>query len=80
MLTKVCEALDLSFDKNMLSWQSGARKEDGNWAKYWYANVHQSTGFQKQKTSSRSLPERLFPLYEEALPFYEELYEYSIKA
>ena len=63
----------------MLHWEAGPRKEDGIWAKYWYANVHKSTGFEKQKTSDRPLPDHLLPLYQEAMKFYEPLFEKSIK-
>jgi hypothetical protein len=78
-LTKLCNVLGIPFDKNMLQWKSGPRKEDGIWAKYWYENVHRSTGFEKQKTSSRELPEKLIPLYEECLPYYKKLFQYTIK-
>ncbi|MEO8664923.1 MAG: sulfotransferase family protein [Ignavibacteria bacterium] len=77
-LRKLCDALEISFEKKMLNWEAGSRKEDGVWAKYWYENVHNSTGFEKQKTSRRELPEDLKPLYEECLPYYQELYKYSI--
>lgn len=78
-LTKLCEVLGIPFDKNMLKWKAGPREEDGVWAKYWYENVHKSTGFEKQKTSSRELPENLMKLYDECLPYYEKLLQYSIK-
>ena len=78
ILEKLCNKLEIPFEENMLSWKAGARPEDGIWAKYWYANVHKSTGFVKQKTSSRVLPKRLEPLYKACLPYYEELLEYAI--
>jgi len=80
VLSKLCEQLDLPFAEEMLAWPAGPRPEDGSWAKYWYANVHQSTGFQKQMTSSRPFPERLQPLLNEAQKYYDSLVEYSIKA
>ena len=43
---------------------------------YWYKNVHQSTGFAKQKTSERELPGHCEPLYKLALPYYEKLASY----
>jgi hypothetical protein len=79
MLDLVCQNLQIPFAPQMLSWQAGAIPEDGVWAKYWYANVHQSTGFSKQETSERPLPKHCQALYEEALPFYSFLYERSIK-
>ncbi|MEQ9438969.1 MAG: sulfotransferase family protein [Cyclobacteriaceae bacterium] len=80
VLQKLCEALDIPFEEQMLLWKAGALPEDGVWAKYWYANVHRSTGFSKQPTSERPLPEYLQPLYDTALPYYTELYKNSIKA
>ena len=80
VLLRLCEALQIPFFKEMLHWQPGARKEDGVWAKYWYSNVHKSTGFEKQKTSSRELPAYLEPLYNESKKYYDQLYQHSIKA
>lgn len=80
VMQKLCTALDIPFDPHMLAWEAGARPEDGVWAKYWYHNIHQTTGFSRQETSSRPLPEHLKPLYEEARPYYEALYQHSIKA
>ncbi|MEK6478727.1 sulfotransferase family protein [Catalinimonas sp. 4WD22] len=80
VMQKLCAALDIPFDENMLQWKAGARPEDGVWAKYWYHNIHQSTGFSKQETSRRSLPDHLQPLYEKARPYYDALYQHSIKA
>lgn len=78
-LTMLCESLGIQFDKKMLYWKAGARNEDGIWSKYWYKNVHKSTGFEKQETSSRELPENLIKLYDECLPYYEKLFLHSIK-
>jgi hypothetical protein len=79
VLTKVCVALGLSFEENMLSWPKGGIKEDGIWAKFWYANVHDSTGFERQQTSERPLPDHCLALYEEVLPYYEKLSVHAIK-
>ncbi|HMS66210.1 MAG TPA: hypothetical protein PKD83_13285 [Ignavibacteria bacterium] len=78
-LTKLCNNLHIPFYKEMLKWKAGGIKEDGVWAKYWYENVHNSTGFEKQQTSSRELPPGLNDLYEECLPFYEKMFKHSIK-
>lgn len=72
-LERLCKALAVPFEGAMLSWESGPLPEDGSWAKYWYANVHRSTGFAKQKTSDRPLPEHCQKLYEKALPYYNKL-------
>lgn len=80
VLKNLCTVIGIDFDAAMLHWKAGARKEDGIWAKYWYDNVHNSTGFERQKTSERILPDSLIPLYEESKPYYEYLKQFSIKA
>ncbi len=80
VLKNLCAAIGIPFDNEMLKWKAGARIEDGIWAKYWYDNVHQSTGFERQKTSEHILPNSLIPLYEESKPYYDELKQFSIKA
>ncbi|MBC8046744.1 MAG: sulfotransferase family protein [Fimbriimonadaceae bacterium] len=72
-LRKICEGCEIEFDINMLHWQAGARKEDGVWAKYWYANVHQSTGFEKYKETEIILPQHLLSVYNEAKKYYDIL-------
>jgi len=79
-LKNFCRELHIPFEKSMLSWKPGKRKEDGVWAKYWYENVHRSSGFEKQVTSDRELPDELIPLYNECLPFYKKLSDNSVKA
>ena len=80
VLQQLCAAISIPFSEAMLHWPAGPKKEDGVWAKYWYDNVHRSTGFEKQKTSERELPEYLRPLYEDCKVYYDRLYPYSIKA
>ena len=77
-LTELCIRLGIPFDPHMLSWDPGPRPEDGVWASYWYANVHRSTGFAIQATSSRPLPAELSPLYKACLPYYEEMIQEAI--
>ncbi|GAB4231022.1 MAG: branched chain amino acid aminotransferase [Ekhidna sp.] len=72
-LSSLCHRLDIPFEKEMLSWDAIPIPEDGAWAKYWYKNVHASTGFTKQKTSERPLPDHCKMLYKEALPYYQRL-------
>lgn len=81
VLREVCNQLSIPFDKAMLNWKAGARKEDGTWAKYWYHSVHKTTGFiQTSKTEDVILEDRLIPVYEEILPYYNQLFEKAIKA
>ena len=73
LLTKLCKKLNITYYDEMLSWPAGGIKEDGAWAEYWYKNVHNSTGFTKQKTSSRELPKHCESLYLEAVKYYDKL-------
>lgn len=78
MLTKLCEAISIPFEDSMLSWEKGARPEDGTWAKYWYHSVHNSTGFKPYQPKTQEFPEHLKPLLEECEPIYEKLCGYSL--
>lgn len=79
ILTKLCDALEIPFSNAMLSWSSGPRSIDGVWAPHWYANVHKSTGFTRQKTSNEKMKEKYQDLLDEALPYYLALYKEAIK-
>jgi hypothetical protein len=78
-LEKLCAACEIPFYEEMLTWNAGPIPEDGIWAKDWYANVHKTRGFKKQKTSDRILPKHLVPLYEELKPYYDKMYASAIK-
>lgn len=79
VLTALCEQLEIPFDTSMLQWEKGARAEDGCWAKYWYENVHNSTGFMAYQEKKTELYGNLATLAAECQPFYSFLYEYAIK-
>jgi len=78
ILIKMCQNLNIPFDENMLHWESGPKAIDGVWAPYWYANVHKSTGFQKQRSSDRPLSTHCQDLYQEAIQYYNELRKFAI--
>lgn len=79
VLKKLCAAAEISFEESMLKWQAGAKPYDGVWAPYWYTNVHRSTGFEKQQTSDRALPEHLTPLYNDSRKYYEKLLPFALR-
>lgn len=79
MLEKVCNSIPIPFDKAMLSWQAGARPEDGVWAKYWYKQLHKTTGFTKSEHKDVVVPAHLQRLCDSAMEFYQKLYAVSIK-
>ena len=77
-LDLLCKNLSIPFLKSMLAWEKGPRKEDGIWAKYWYENVHNSTGFKKYKAKTSPFPNHLTALLKEAQPIYEQLIKKAI--
>ncbi|MEM6524082.1 MAG: sulfotransferase family protein [Bacteroidota bacterium] len=79
ILEKICAHLRIPFDSSMLSWPPGPILQDGVWSKYWYQNVHKSSGFQPYRTKSEVFPIRLRPLLDECKPFYKLLFDKSIK-
>jgi hypothetical protein len=79
VLRQVCEGAGIKFEKQMLQWPAGPKVYDGIWAPHWYANVHRSTGFEKQPTSDRPLPRHLESLNETALVYYNKLLQHALK-
>lgn len=80
VLSELCERIGIPFNDAMLSWEAGARPEDGNWAKYWYKSVHKSTGFEQYVQKTDPFPESLTPLLDACKPYYEQLNALAIKA
>ena len=78
-LNILCEKINIPFDKNMLNWKKGPKKEDGIWAKYWYENVHQSSCFNTYQTKEINLDLKNKKLAENCYRYYNVLKENSIK-
>lgn len=78
-LTLLCQALNVPFGEEMLSWPPGPRDTDGVWAPHWYAEVHKSTSFRPWQPKLEPLSDSLMPLYRECLDYYEELYEHRLR-
>ena len=79
VISAICDALDIPFTKDMLSWQKGGIQEDGIWAQYWYENVHNSTGFRVQKSSNQEMPDNLQSVLDQALIHYTILKNHILK-
>lgn len=79
ILKKLCEKIQIPFQENMLSWEKGARPEDGVWARYWYGNIHKSTGFIKYQPKTEPFPKSLNTLLNESLTHYERLEKIALK-
>ena len=72
-IKEICDFVGIPFEEEMLQWEKGARKEDGVWAKFWYANVHKSEGFLEYKETNIDLPSNQNSLYKDALNNYDSL-------
>lgn len=78
ILSKLCEALDIPFEPNMLSWPQGSRDSDGVWAKHWYHSVNLSTGFAQPETKALNLTDQQLSVVEEVMPAYLLLKDFAI--
>jgi hypothetical protein len=78
VLSKLCAALGIPWDKAMLAWEPGPRPTDGPWAPHWYAVVEASTGFGPPETDRVQLPDEAQRLADRCRPFYERLAAHRI--
>src|SRR5215470_20441855 len=83
MLEALCAALRIPFHEAMLSWPAGPRPTDGVWAKYWYAGVWASTGFEPPRGRSAAagtdLPASLRDLAARCQPYYDRLAAHRLR-
>jgi len=79
LLTKLCDVLGIGFMPEMLRWEKGGIVEDGVWAKHWYENAHNSTGFNPPSTKESNLPAHCKDLFDDAILYYYELADLSLK-
>jgi hypothetical protein len=79
VLERLCGALGVAFQDAMLRWPPGRRETDGVWARHWYNAVETTTGFQPYAPKNKPLPGHLHGLYEECLPYYEELAAFRLR-
>jgi hypothetical protein len=78
VLSKLCDILEIPFDKKMLKWKKGGRNEDGVWAKYWYENTHNSTSFLPYSERKIKLSSSNMKLANDCKPYYKFLTDKSI--
>ena len=71
MLSQLCRAIGIPFDKAMMSWEKGSRPEDGAWAPHWYKSVMESTGFTEPPKDRPVMP----PQYQDMLKACEADYK-----
>jgi hypothetical protein len=75
----LCDALQVPFAEEMLSWPPGPRTSDGVWAKYWYAAVEKTTSFQPYKPKHDPVPDALRDLSEQCEELYQQLYPHRLR-
>ncbi len=80
VLSKLCEAIGIPWDRSMLAWEPGRRDTDGPWAPHWYAAVEASCGFGPPETDPVELPDQHRRLAEQCRPYYEQLARHRLKA
>ena len=73
MLRALCAALDVEFDRAMLSWPAGPRATDGVWGRHWYDGVWRSTGFGPYRPPAGDVPGHLRRLLDECRPYYDTM-------
>ncbi len=79
MLVKICSAIGIPFEQQMLNWQAGGNKSDGVWAPHWYSSVWKSSGL--EKSEPKPLPElnnKGLQVLEMALPTYKKLSKFKL--
>ena len=79
VLSKLCEALGIPWDRAMLAWEPGRRDTDGPWAPHWYAAVEASCGFGPPETDPVELPDEARRLADRCRPHYERLARHRIR-
>jgi hypothetical protein len=80
VLSKLCEALGIPWERNMLAWAPGGRETDGPWAPHWYGAVEASTGFGPPEPEPVQLPFDAQRLADRCQPYYERLATHRLGA
>lgn len=78
LLLQLCQAVGVEFCDAMLSWPTGRRATDGVWAKHWYKQVEQTTGFAPYREKHDPLPEELVDVVRQCDAIYERLHEHRL--
>lgn len=72
-LARLCNALGLEFEAEMISWPYGQHRSDGVWATHWYGAVHESGGFAGPEGPLPELEGSKAELVEAAMPYYRRM-------
>ena len=79
VLAKLCDALGIGWQPQMLCWEPGPRETDGPWAPHWYASVEASSGFGPPETEPVALPDEARRLAERCQPYYDRLASHRLR-
>ena len=80
VLSRLCEALGIEWDRAMLKWEKGPHPQDGIWGVHWYDKVNESTGFGSPPGAMPDLPEEFATVAEACRADYEALAKYKLTA
>lgn len=78
MLTKICGAVGIPFEDQMLSWPKGGNKQDGIWAPHWYSAVWDSTGFVGPENPMPAVAPDLEDVFQQAKYLYDQMSEIKL--
>jgi len=59
-LQELCAALGIKYHDSMLKWQAGPHKCDGPWAKWWYHDVWESSGWDVEDVDAKESKKNCF--------------------
>ena len=79
LLRLLCRAVGVEFDPAMLSWPPGLRETDGIWAKHWYGEVANSTGFGPYRELPAEVPKRLRQVEARCRESYDALFQHRLR-
>ncbi len=77
-IEKLCAAIGLPFQAQMLNWPKGPHKDDGAWALHWYKSVWQSNGFSTKALAEPDITGLDAAILDRAMQSYETLREFRI--
>ena len=79
ILRLLCDAVGVEFHRAMLRWPPGLRATDGVWAKHWYGEVAQSTGFAPYRAPRAEVPERYREIAARCREAYDRLWPFRLR-
>ena len=78
ILTLLCKAVGVDFTDRMLSWAPGLRDTDGVWAKYWYKEIENTTGFHPFQDRVDQCPPGLEDILRNCQEYYRRLHVHRL--